>query len=80
MNRVARVTRAAQIQGVSRPKGLKTTVPDESKRPAPHLVDRDFAATGPNQLWMAGITYIPSWAGVLYLAVVLDVWSRRIVG
>ncbi len=41
---------------------------------------RDFTATGPDQLWVADITYVPTWAGFLYLAVVLDVWSRRIVG
>jgi len=44
------------------------------------LVDRQFAADGPNQLWVADITYVPTWAGFLYLAVVLDVWSRKIVG
>jgi putative transposase len=44
------------------------------------LVDRHFAASGPNQLWVADMTYIPTMAGFLYLAVVLDVWSRKIVG
>lgn len=44
------------------------------------LVERDFAAEGPNRLWVADITYIPTWAGFLYLAVVLEAWSRRIVG
>ena len=53
---------------------------DEDERAAPDLVDRDFTATGPDQLWVADITYIPTWAGFLYLAVVMDVWSRRIVG
>ena len=43
-------------------------------------MDRDFTAQGPNQLWVADITYIPTWAGFLYLAVVLDAWSRRVVG
>jgi putative transposase len=80
LNRVARVMRAAGIQGVSRRKGTKTTIRDDDDGPAPDLVDRDFAATGPDQLWVADITYIPTWAGFLYLAVVLDVWSRRIVG
>ena len=79
-NRVARVMRAAGIQGVSRRKWTKTTVRDEDEGPAPDLVDRDFTATGPDQLWVADITYISTWAGFLYLAVVLDVWSRRIVG
>ena len=80
LNRAARVMRAAKIQGVSPRKWATTTVRDEATRPAPDLVDRDFTATGPDQLWVADITYIPTWAGFLYLAVVLDVWSRRIVG
>jgi putative transposase len=49
-------------------------------RQAPDLVDRQFKAEGPNRLWVADITYIPTWAGFLYLAVVIDVWSRRVVG
>ena len=44
------------------------------------LVDRQFKADGPDQLWVADITYIPTWAGFVYLAVVVDVWSRKIVG
>ena len=44
------------------------------------LVQRRFKADGPDQLWVADITYIPTWAGFLYLAIVLDVWSRKIVG
>lgn len=47
---------------------------------APDLVDRNFAVSGPDQLWVADITYVPTWAGFLYLAVVLDAWSRRVVG
>jgi putative transposase len=49
-------------------------------RPAPDLVERNFVAAAPNRLWVADITYIPTWAGFLYLAVVLDTFSRRIVG
>jgi putative transposase len=78
--RVARLMRAAGLQGVSRRKSARTTRRDERQRPAPDLVQRDFTATGPNQLWVADITYVPTWAGFLYLAVVLDAWSRRIVG
>jgi len=48
--------------------------------PAPDLVARDFAAAGPDRLWVADITYIPTWAGFLYLAVVVDAWSRRVIG
>ena len=49
-------------------------------RPAPDLVDRNFMADQPNWLWVADITYVPTWAGFLYLAVVLDAYCRRIVG
>jgi putative transposase len=56
------------------------TVRDRDARPAPDLVERNFVATAPNRLWVADITYIPTWAGFLYLAVVLDTFSRRIVG
>lgn len=79
-NRVARLMKEADIEGVSRRRGAKTTVRSEEARPAPDLVDRDFTAKGPDQLWVADITYIPTWAGFLYLAVVVDAWSRRVVG
>jgi len=78
--RVARLMRDAALVGVTRRKWTTTTRRDISARPAPDLVDRQFAADGPNQLWVADITYVPTWAGFLYLAVVLDVWSRKIVG
>jgi putative transposase len=70
----------AGLQGVSRRKTTFTTRRDPTARPAPDLVDRDFRADGPDQLWVADITYVPTWIGFLYLAVVLDVWSRRVVG
>jgi len=78
--RVARLMTSAGLHGVSRRKWVITTVRDRGARPAPDLVERNFAASGPNRLWVADITYIPTWAGFLYLAVVLDVFSRRIVG
>jgi putative transposase len=78
--RVARLLKQAGLRGVSRRKWVQTTVRSEQSRPAPDLVQRQFAATAPNQLWVADITYIPTWAGMLYLAVVLDVWSRRVIG
>ncbi len=78
--RVARLMRAAELYGVSRRKWITTTVRDRAARPAPDLVARNFSATGPDQLWVADITYIPTWAGFLYLAVVLDAFSRRVVG
>jgi putative transposase len=78
--RVARLMKDADLRGISRRKGTVTTRRDRSARPAPDLVDRRFAADKPNALWVADITYVPTWAGFLYLAVVLDVWSRKIVG
>jgi len=78
--RVARLMKAADLRGVTRRKSTLTTRRNRSARPAPDLVDRNFAANGPNVLWVADITYVPTWAGFLYLAVVLDVWSRKIVG
>ena len=71
--------RQAGLAGVSRRKFVTTTVRDDGRQ-APDLVERNFVAEGPNRLWVADITYIPTWAGFLYLAVVLDVFSRRIVG
>jgi putative transposase len=78
--RVARLLKQAGLRGVSRRKWPVTTVRAAHARPAPDLVQRAFTATGPNQLWVADITYLPTGAGTLYLAVVLDVWSRRIIG
>ena len=79
--RVGRLMKRAGIVGVSRRRrGAKTTRRNEDARPAPDLVERNFSADGPDQLWVADITYIPTWAGFLYLAVVVDVWSRRVVG
>jgi putative transposase len=78
--RVARLLRAADLQGVSRRKGPRTTRRQPGAQPAPDLVQRDFTATGPDELWVADITYVATWAGWLYLAVVLDAWSRRVVG
>ena len=78
--RVERLMREAGLQGVSRRQRTHTTRRDRDGRVAPDLVERDFAAHGPDELWVADITYVPTWAGFLYLAVVLDAWSRRIVG
>jgi putative transposase len=78
--RITRLMRAMGLVGVSRRKSTITTIRDRDARPAPDLVDRNFTAPGPDQLWVADITYIPTWAGFLYLAVVLDAWSRRVVG
>jgi putative transposase len=79
--RVERLMREAGLVGAShRRGGPKTTRKDQDARPAPDLVERDFAAAGPNRLWVSDITFIPSATGFLYLAVVLDAWSRKVVG
>ena len=78
--RVARLMRERHIQGASRRKAFKTTIRDDDARPAPDLVNRKFTASAPDQLWVADITYVPTLAGLLFLAVVLDVCSRRVVG
>jgi putative transposase len=78
--RVARLMRGAGLQGVSRRKRVYTTVRDAHARPAPDLVQRHFSAARPDALWVADITYVPTWAGFLYLAVVIDAFSRRVVG
>jgi len=78
--RVARLMRGAGLQGVSRRKSCRTTVRDDTARPAPDLVARQFTAAGPDRLWVADITYVPTGAGFLYLAVVVDAWSRRVIG
>ena len=77
--RVARLMTQAGLAGVSRRKFVVTTVKDGGRQ-APDLVERNFTAEAPDRLWVADITYIPTWAGFLYLAVVLDAFSRRIVG
>lgn len=80
-NRVARLMREAGIEGVSRRRRRGTTKRSPDTRPAPDLVERAFGSpSGPDQLWVADITYIPTWAGFLYLSVVVDAWSRRVVG
>ena len=79
-NRVARLMRASGLRGVTRRRWITTTRRDRNARPAPDLVKREFVANGPDKLWVADITYVPTRAGFLFLAVVLDAWSRRIVG
>jgi putative transposase len=77
--RVARLMTQAGLSGVSRRKFVVTTVKDGGRQ-APDLVERNFTAEAADRLWVADITYIPTWTGFLYLAVVLDAFSRRIVG
>jgi putative transposase len=80
-NRIARLMRQLGLRGVSRRRGFTvTTERDPNARPAPDLVNRQFAANRPNELWVSDITYVPTWAGFIFLAIVLDAWSRKIVG
>jgi putative transposase len=79
-DRVARLMKAAGLRGVSRRKRPSTTVRVDKGRPVPDLVDRDFTADRPDELWVADITYVPTQEGHLYLAVVVDAYSRKVVG
>ena len=78
--RVARLMRAAGLVGCHRRRPARTTRRDAAAAPAPDLVQRAFAAAAPDALWTADITFLPTWSGFLYLAVVLDAFSRRVVG
>lgn len=78
--RVERLMRLAGLQGCHRRRRARTTRRDEAAAPAPDLVHRTFGADAPDRLWVADITYLPTWQGFLYLAVVLDAFSRRVVG
>ena len=79
--RVARLMRQAGVRGVSRRRSFTvTTERNDRQRPAPDLVNRHFQADEPNKLWVADITYVPTWQGFVYLAVVLDAFSRKVVG
>jgi putative transposase len=78
--RVARLMRSAGLRGATLRRYVVTTMSDSGSRPAVDLVDRQFYADWPDRLWVADITFIPTWTGFLYLAMVLDVYSRRVVG
>ena len=78
--RVARLMRSVSLAGVSRRKRPHTTVRARGGAKVPDLVQRQFSAEAPDRLWVADITYVPTRAGFLYLAVVVDVFSRRVVG
>ena len=86
--RVARLMRESGLAGVSRRRGTRTirfaarklACVDRSHRAASDRVERQFAADAPDRIWVADITYVPTWTGFLYLAIVLDVFSRKVVG
>ena len=78
---IERLMRQMGLQGARRGRSFKvTTVADGTPHRPPDLVDRDFTATQPNQLWVADLTYVASWAGFVYVAFVIDAFSRMIVG
>ncbi len=77
---VERLMREPGISGVVRGRPRRTTIPAKDGRRAGDLVDRDFTAGRPNALWVADFTYVPTWSGTVYVAFVIDVFSRRIVG
>jgi putative transposase len=72
--------RADHLAGVHRRRFIRTTIRDEDAEPFPDLVERDFRASGPDRLWVADITQLPTRSGSCYLASIVDAWSRRVVG
>ena len=78
--RVARLMREASLAGVSRRRRTRTTRVDHRHGAAPDRVERQFRADAPDRLWVADITYVPTWTGFVYVAIVLDVFSRKVVG
>lgn len=79
-DQTGRLMRAAGIEGATRSKRVKTTRPDPTAARHPDLVNRQFAATAPNRLWVTDLTFVPTWAGVAYVCFIVDVFSRMIVG
>src|SRR5574342_610144 len=77
---IERLMRAMGLQGAVRGRRARTTVPDDVAMRPPDLVDRDFSASRTNELWVADLTYVATWRGFVYVAFVIDVFARRIVG
>jgi putative transposase len=77
---VERLMRQEGLEGVRRGKRRRTTIPDTTAERPRDLVDRDFSADRPNRLWVSDFTYVMTWSGVVYVAFVIDAYSRRIVG
>jgi transposase InsO family protein len=79
-DRVHRLMQEMKLRGVVRGKRVRTTIPEPvTARPA-DLVDRQFVATAPNRLWVADLTYVSTWSGFAYTALIIDAFSRAIVG
>ncbi len=79
-DQVARLMRELGIWGVKRSRRVRTTRRDDTAARSPDLVERDFTADRPNQLWVTDLTYVPTWSGVAYVCFIVDAFSRRIVG
>ena len=79
-DRVARLMRRLGLEGVRRGRRVKTTVSDKTAPCPLDKVNRQFTAHRPNRLWVSDFTYVPTWAGMVYVAFVIDVFARRIVG
>lgn len=77
---VERLMRKMSIAGAVRGKTRRTTIPDDAAPRPADLVDRDFSATRPNQLWVADLTYVATWSGFVYTSFIIDAYSRFIVG
>ncbi len=79
-DQVARLMRHAGIEGVTRQRRVRTTRPDPTAQRHPDLVNRDFTATAPNQLWVVDLSFVATWAGVAYVCFLTDAFSRMLVG
>ncbi len=77
---VQRLMREMGLQGARRGRIKRTTIPDEQAARPADLVNRDFSATRPNQLWVADLTYVATWSGFVYTSFIIDAYSRAIVG
>jgi putative transposase len=77
---VERLMRAQGLEGARRGRRCRTTIPDMAAERRPDLVKRQFTAARPDQLWVADFTYVATWAGFVYVAFVIDVFARRVVG
>ena len=78
--RVTRVMRELGLRGATRTRSTVTTRPDRTAPRAPDLVQRQFRADRPNELWVSDFTYVPTWSGFVYAAFIIDVFSRIVVG
>ncbi len=79
-DQVARLRRAEGIEGVRRTKRVRTTRPDPAAARHPDLVKRNFTATGPDQLWVTDLTFVPTFAGIAYVCFIIDAFNRMVVG